>query len=194
MTAVTESTQGSAERPEGVPPDAPETLDRAVKGERLDFEEERGVLSFLLGAQKAPRYRVPVKFDTEVGMKELTWIIKALPAEKLDEIEKRNTKDTQPGRMPQMDDQRVAAETVVEATVTIRDPLTGDETNPREERFRRQPDGQIIEDPAEVLKQRFFFQSGTLAALVAEVRQISGWGPDRVGSAQRVIADAAGGS
>lgn len=192
--STTTSTPEPAEQLTGIPPDAPEAVTKSAKGEKVNEEEERGALSFLLGAQRAPRYRVTVQYDTDDGRKELAWVLRALPAEKLDEIEKRNTKEGGPGQLPQMDDQRIAAETIAEATVEIRDPVTGDSTNPREERFRRQPDGEIIEDPAEVLHQRFYYQSGVLAALVGEVRSISGWGPDRVGRAQRVIVDAAGNS
>lgn len=182
----------AAPHPEGLPPDAPEALTKSANGEKLNNAEERSAISFLLGPQKAPRYKAKVRYETDGGTMDLFFILRALPGEQLDAIEKRNMSDG-PNGLQEMNDSRVAAETVSTSTVSIVDS-EGNETKPSDVAFRTQPNGDVMVDPAEALQQRFYYQSGVLMALAGEVRRISGWGPDRVGTAQRVVVDAVGNS
>lgn len=160
----------------------------------VSAETERTALDWLLQPPRRLEYRVPVKFDTPDGEMELRFIIRSLTGRQLREIERRNAKDGNLGPLAELDDQRVAAETVAAALVKIEDPSTGKSVDPRGEEFMRDEQGHRIPDPADVLAARFAFQSGVLSNLASEVRRISGWSTDRVGTAQRVMVDAVGSS
>lgn len=182
--------EATKERP-GLSPDAPDAIQKAADGDKISPAEERSALEYLLGPQRAPRYEAKVTFSTDAGDVELLWGLKALPGEQIIRIERRNTKVNAEDPLDSVDDLQMAAELVAEATTHIRDK-SGRETRPADEDFRRRPNGELVPTDVEALRQRFYFQTGILTALAAQVRRISGWGPDRVGTAQRVLVDAVG--
>lgn len=172
------------------PPDAPEAIRDSLREERVkevDDDGEKSAMEYLLGQQAAPKYKVPVKFDTPAGLVELEWHLHSLDGKTIDEIEERHTDQQNP--FGKSDDYMIAAEILREATIKIVDPKTGQETAVDSEEFRGG-----LADPAHAIKQRFHWQAGTLINLGGVVRRISGWGTDRVGEASRVLSVAAGNS
>jgi hypothetical protein len=173
-----------------MPPDAPEALRDAVREERvkeIGDDDEKSALDYLLGQQAPPKYKVPIKFDTPAGLKELDWHIHSLDGKHIDKIEKANT--DQSSMMGEMDDYRSAAEILRDATIKVVDPKSGDEVAVNDPKFTRG-----LADPADAIAQTFHWQSGVMVNLAGAVRRISGWSPDRVGEASRVLAVAAGNS
>lgn len=156
-------------------------------------DAEKSAIEYLLGQQRPHVYKVPVKFDTDAGLKDLDWHVKTLDGKTIDDIEKRNTKEPN-NPFSEQDDYKVAAEIIVAATVKVVDKVTGEETLPTDDRFRAGADGRLVADPAEALRLRFYYQSGTMMGLAGAIRRLSGWGNDRVGEASRVLAVAAGNS
>lgn len=171
------------------------TAPRDDKGKpEVSGETERTALDFLLSPPKRLEYKVPVSIDTEGGEKTLDLIVRSLPGQQLRDIERRNSKDGTLGPLAELDDQRIAAETVSAALVRIEDPRSGGTLDPRDPRFMQNSRGEKIIDPVTALAARFEFQSGILSNVASEVRRISGYSSDRVGTAQRVMVDAVGSS
>lgn len=177
-----------------LPPDAPAAVRDLARGHKVDPSGERSAVKYLLGQQKAPRYKVPVEFATDDGDVRLWFFIKSLDSKRIDQIEKAHS--DQAKVMGDVDELAVNAELVADATISISDgePGTpayesGAVTNPMDDTFRNGlPSG------ADALQARFHWQEGLLAGLSTQVRRISGWAPDRVGQAERVLVDVAGGS
>lgn len=166
------------------------------KDGRPDVEAgtEQTALDFLLRPPRRLTYITPVKIATEGGDVDVRFVLQSLPGRLLREIERRNTKNEEMGPLAEMDDQRVAAETVAASLTEIRDPATGASLSPRDKRFMVNARGEALVDPADALQARFEFQTGILSSLASEVRRISGWSSDRVGTAQRLMVDAVGSS
>jgi hypothetical protein len=183
------------DRATGLPPDAPQSVVDVARGHGAPKGGgERSAVRFLLGQQRAPRYKVRVEFATDEGDLALWFTIKALDGKKIDTIEKAHTdRNTVMG---EADDLLISAELVAEATVEISDFEPG--TPEYETGMRTKPtDPEFLVGAvaaADALKARFHFQSGLLAGVANQIRRISGWAPDRVGQAQRVLVDVVGGS
>lgn len=178
---------------EDLPPDAPDGLRAAANGEdaakKVSGAEEHSAVAFLLGQQRAPKYKVPVQFDTDVGTLTLQWTIRALDGKTIDRIERANTDDSKGPLDPDaVDDLRANAELVAEATVQIED-ATGAVTKVNDPDFLNG-----LVSGADALMARFHWQSGLLTGMASQVRRASGWAPDRIGEATRVMVDAAGNS
>lgn len=200
MEAGTQQPQGSGKpKPsDDLPKDAPPAVrDLADGGEeagrKTDREGEKSVIAWFLGQQAPARYKMPIEFDTPVGTMTMDWVIRSLDGKTLDDIEKRNTPDDA-GPFGEMDDLAANAEIVAEATVVIRDPKSGEELKIDDPRIRSTGDGREVASIADAIKARFHWQSGLLAGMAGNVRRASGWAPDRVGAASRVMSDAAGNS
>lgn len=171
-----------------LPTGAPEGLVKAAQGKDVTGDEERDVIDFLLGKQAAPRYKVEVKFDTPKGTRELVWTLRALDGRRIFALEKEYTKTGSGVPYGDLDDIAFNAALVAEATVEIASP-SGRKVDIKSDEFRAG-----CASPVDALMQRFHYQSGVLAGLAGQVREISGWSPDRIGSAQRVITTAVGNS
>lgn len=197
MEAATGTRSGSAPKPsDDLPQDAPEAVRELADGtdaKKMKRDAEHDVIAFFLGQQAAPRYKMRVEFDTPVGMLPMEWVVRALDGKTIDEIEKRHTPDNQ-GPFGEMDDLAANAELVAEATVLIRDPKSGTEITIDDPRIRQTADGREVVSINDAIKARFHWQSGLLAGMAGNVRRASGWAPDRVGEATRVMSDAAGNS
>lgn len=177
-----------------LPSDAPQGAVDVARGHKADGKSERSVVAFLLGQQRAPRYGVRVEFATDEGDMPLWFLISSLDSKRIDDIEKAHTDRN--SVMGEVDDLTINAEIVADATVAIGsvDPKSSEwadceKTIPTSEDFLH---GNA--SAAEALKQRFHWQGGLLTGVATQVRRISGWAPDRVGQAERVLVDVAGGS
>lgn len=171
-------------RPQGVPEGAPESVDRAARGERVTPEEEHGALSYLVGPIEPLEYDVEVQIETPRGLSPITWKVRQMDGRRLLEIENTNTKGT--GPFAEVDEVTSSAEILAEATVLMTDS-SGRQMRPTDADFRGQ-----YPSPALAIEKRFGRQTGLLLNLASEVRRISGYSNNRVGSAQRALADAAG--
>lgn len=178
----------------GLPPDAPQSVRDAARGHTVDSAGERSAVKYLLGKQAAPRYAVPVEFATNDGDVRMWFYVHSLDSKRIDKIEKTHTDDTTV--MGESDNLAIAAQVCADALVTISDgkPGTpeydaGSKTHPNDEDFR-----EGLASGADALRTRFHWQEGLLTGVAQQVRRISGWAPDRVGQAERVLVDVAGGS
>jgi hypothetical protein len=201
--------QVAAAEPRSAPDAGEERGDLAVEAyardhEGLSDEDERDALDFLL-APKPPRiYGVKVKYDTEAGIRPLTFVVRASDGRKIDGIEQANVSEAT-GKIDRItaDCQIVALACValesasgraVELTsaefLTVRVPKRDDSSG--------EPTGEMVEtrlaSPADALEARFKTQLGIVSGVAREVRRISGYDPERVGVAQRRLVDAAGNS
>jgi hypothetical protein len=167
--------------------------------EALTDEDEQDALDALL-APKPPRlYGVPVQFDTERGLKKLTFVIRGTDGRKIDAIEQQNVSDTT-GKIDRL---TADCQIVAEACVQL-EGLSGRTVKLSDEEFltirRPHPDreGEMAEhrlaSPADALEARFKTQLGLISGVAREVRRISGYDPERVGAANRRLVTAAGNS
>lgn len=172
-----------------------EMLAHAAMGAKLSETEESSALGWLLGNPRPMIYGVPVDFDTPDGMRKITFVIQAQDGHALDEIERRHTNEAS----GLVDAPSVNSEMVWKATLAIED-ATGRETTLDSEEFltfpttdeRGDKTTMKIADPRIALERRFRTQMGLLTGVASEVRRISGYTRDRVGSAQRRLVDASG--
>lgn len=172
---------------DGLPPDAPASVRDAAAGTELGAAENRSATAWLMQPQRAARFRVKTQFETEDGTKALTFRIKQIDSKVIDAIEKRNINETT-GRLNRV----VAnAEIVAESCFELVDD-GGGAIDPSADEFRATPDGKKLPSKAVAFEQRFFYQEGILAQVADEIRRICGWSPDRVGTAQRELVEAAG--
>lgn len=172
---------GSSPKPSAaLPPDAPDALRTAADGKADDVTigGEHEALSYLLGATKPVEYDVPVKFDTPAGTKELTFHIRQLDGKAI--IKKEDAHRKGSGPFAELDDIAFNADLVAEATVWISD-ATGRKVEPNSPEF----DGGLGYGPALAMETRFKFQPGILDGIAGQIRSVSGYAPDRVGTAER---------
>lgn len=197
----------------GLGADDPELKgERAVEAYARDHEDltpadERDALDFLLAPKPPRQYGVRVQYDTEAGLKPLTFVIRGMDGRKLDSIEQANVSEA----TGTLDRITADCQLVAEATLcledasgrkvelgspeflTIRRPKAvgaGDELAEGEERF----DEHRLASPADALEARFKTQLGLLNGVAREIRRISGYDPERVGVARRRLVDAVGNS
>lgn len=167
--------------------------------EGLEEENERDALDFVL-APKAPRlYDVKVDYDTEAGVRPLTFVIRPVDGRKIDEMEQRHRSETT-GLMDQIS---YDCELVGLATAFLED-RSGRQVklDSREFLTVRVPDpdneGALVEQEmasaALALEARFRTQLGLLFGVAREIRRVSGYDPTRIGSANRRIVAAMGNS
>lgn len=183
---------GEPTRPsDALPPETPEGLRKAADGEagEMTVREEKGALDYLLGATKPVEYDVPVKYDTPAGVKELTFHIRQLDGKAIIKMEDKHRKGS--GPFAELDDIMFNAEIVAAATLWLTD-TSGRQVDPRSPDFI----GELGFGPAEAMELRFKFQPGVLDGLAGQIRSISGYAPDRVGTAEqadgRVLSEALG--
>lgn len=191
-------TKDPRDRANGLDAAAPQSVVDVARGHKVDGAGERSAVRHLLGQQRAPKYKVRVDFATDDGDVRLWFYVKSLGSKRIDQIENAHTdktKVTATGE-PESDQLAINAEIVADATMTISDDEpgtpayeTGAKTKPDDREFLS---GMVT--AAAALQARFHWQEGLLTGVAREVRRISGWAPDRVGQAERVLVDVAGGS
>lgn len=165
--------------------------------EELTDDDERDALDFLLAPKPARLYSVKVEYDTEVGIRPLTFVIAALDGRKIDTIQQSYVNDS----TGMLDKIGSDCALVVEATRFL-EGMSGRQVtlDSREFLTMRQPNpdkpGGVEEfqlaSPVEALEARFKTQIGLIAGVAAQLQQISGFDPRRVGMAQRRLVDAVG--
>jgi hypothetical protein len=181
------SSPSSGEPGDGLSPGAPSAVRDAAAGGELSAEGNRSAVAWLMQPQRPAKFRVKTQFETEDGTKDLTFRIRQVDSKDIDAIEKRNINETS-GRLNRV----VAnAEIVALACFELVDD-TGATVDPTADEFRTTPDGKKLPSKAVAFEQRFFYQEGILGQVADEVRRICGWSPDRVGTAQRELVEAAG--
>lgn len=191
-------TSDPRDRAAGVDPAAPAAVLDVARGHETTPAGERSAVGFLLGQQKAPRYKIRVDFATDDGDVKLWFFVHSLDSKLLTRLERNGTDETKVTAtgMPEVDNEAISAAVVAEATISISDgePGTsgydvGAKVKPTDAAFMA---GNV--SAALALQQRFHWQEGLLSGIASQVRRISGWAPDRVGQAERVLVDTAGGS
>lgn len=170
----------------GLPEETPGSVVRAATGEKVDAKGEESALDFFLGATYRPEYTVKVEFETSAGMRPLTFRLWALDDRELQRIDAAHRKDAD-SPFAKLDATGFNAEMVSKATKYITDGAR--RIAPDSEEFVGQ-----IPDPVAAMELRFKYQPGLLEGLAEEIRKLSGYSRDRVGSAQRALVDAAGNS
>lgn len=160
----------------------PPELDAAASGEQITGAEEMSGLDWLLGATTALEYDVPVDYDTPHGMTQLTFRIRQLDPGVIDTIDAEHRKGD--GPFSKLDVPAFNAALVEKGTLYIAD-ATGKKTDPRSEQFRGQ-----IPSPAIAMGLRFKNQGGLLEGVADQIRRVSGYSNDRVGTAQRAVVEA----
>lgn len=164
--------------------------------EGLSDEDERDALDFLL-APKPPRlYGITVDYDTEAGVRPLTFVVRGMDGRRLDAIEQANVSET----TGKLDAISAECQLVAEATVYLED-RKGRQVKLDSEEFLtvRIPRGEDVEtqrlaSPAMALEARFRTQLGLIAGVAAQVRLLSGYDPRKVANPQRRMAAAVGNS
>jgi hypothetical protein len=171
---------------------APDALEAAAKGveqaKQITDAEEQEALDFLLSPHGPVEHSVPVTLLTPAGKKTIRWRIRQMDGKRILALEDEHT-DENTGKM---DDIGVWAALVAEATVFPDVTSVQFRTPPPLEpgAAPSAPDA----SPADSLRRVFRFETGLLQGIASQVRTISGWSVDRVGTAQRVLVDAAGNS
>lgn len=169
-----------------ITPDAPESglppeLERAAAGEATRADEQ-GALDWLLGATTALEYDLPVDYDTPAGMKKLIFRIRQLDTGVIDAVDEENRKGD--GPFSKLDVPAFNAALVTKATVYIMDEA-GEKVAPTDARFLGG-----VPAPHLAMALRFKNQGGLLEGIADQVRRVSGYSNDRVGTAQRAVVSA----
>lgn len=183
--------QALAADPEGKGAAAVEAFARDHEG--LTDGDERDALDFLL-APKPPRlYGIAVDYDTEAGVRKLTFVVRGMDGRRLDAIEQAHISET----TGKLDVISAECQLVAEACVWLED-ASGRRVEPKSDEFLtiQVPDKepQKLASPAMAIEARFRTQLGLVAGVATQIRRVSGYDPSRVGSAQRRLADAVGNS
>jgi hypothetical protein len=167
---------------------APDELENAAAGKDVGDDGEKKVLDYLLGKTYRPKGFVDVKLDTEAGLLPLRVFLRALPETRLDEIDAANREGD--GPFSKLDVAGFNAAVLAEAIESFGDPNDADaKVSPDDESFVGQ--GLNVEV---AISGRLRYQPGIMQGLVEEVRKLSGYAPERVGTAQRIIQTAVGNS
>lgn len=167
--------------------------------EGLTEENEQDALDFLLAPKKPRLYDVKVDFDTDEGIRPLTFVLRAMDGRKIDEMEQRHRSET----TGQIDVISYDCELVATATAWL-EARKGRKIELDSEEFLTllvpDPDNpgqkiaQKVAAPPIALERRFQTQLGLLTGVARQVRAISGYDPQRVGSAHRRLVTAVGNS
>lgn len=173
----------------GLPEGAPESLADAARGEEIDGKDEYQALDFVLGPTTPLEFDIDAKVETPKGLRKLTFHVRQL--ENVASIEAEYRKDTG-DPFAAVDLEGLNAAIVARATLYIQD-ASGRKIKPTDAAFLGEGD-EVIPDPDIAMKVRFKYQPGILSGIAREVRQVGGWGGDRVESAERSIREAVGNS
>lgn len=180
------SAQGLAAEREGLPPDAPDAIIAAANGGSVTAGEERGALDWLLGKTQRLQYTIPVDYETPGGMMKLQVRIQQMDDRRLNELDSENRDGD--GPFAKLDTTGFNVAVCAEAMLWVED-----EGGRRVEVASPEWIG-AAPTPLIAMEARFKYQPGILAGIVEEVKRTSGYSTNRVGSAQRVLVSAVGGS
>lgn len=150
-------------------------------------KEEKGALDYLLGATAALEFDLPVQLMTPDGKKELIVHFKQMDGDTFRKLEEENRSGE--GPFSRLDVAAYNRAIVQAATVYLTDE-SGKKIVPSSPEFiGEHPEGQ-----RGAWKTRFKFSSGVFDGISSEVQRVSGYDGDLVGTAQRSVVDAVGGS
>lgn len=162
-----------------------EMVAHSAQGAELDPEEEAKGLEFLLGAKPATVHEIEIQYETAAGMVPLTFVVRTVDTRRVDKIEARNI-DQNTG---QIDRLTADCEIVSDAAVAIRDG-SGREVKIDSDEFLtfNRPDGPFKHaSPANALEERFRDQLGLITGVALEIKRASGFSPERVKKAKRLL-------
>jgi hypothetical protein len=168
-------------------------VQRAAEGLEVAGHDELAALDFLLGAPIPSVWDLWVTFDTPKGPARIKWTFHAMDGRKIDRIEQRNRNDNT-GIIDQL---TADSQIVAEGSLFIAD-ATGREVKLTSDEFLTVPSATPGEaplklaSPADAIEARFRTQLGIIGGIAREIRKVSGWDIERIGKAQRRLADAAG--
>lgn len=189
METAVEQQQEQEEHPQtaeearvaALPADAPPQVKKAAAGQTLDVEEEEGALDWFLGPTQRLEYDVTVQWETPKGFRPLTFHMRQVDGDKLQEIDESNRQGD--GPFSKLDTQGFNAEAVVEACVYFSD-VTGRKIKPTDEAFTGG-----MPNPVLAMRTRFKTQPGILEHLAERIREKAAFSADRVGGAQRSLVE-----
>lgn len=171
-----------------------EMIAHAAQGATLSASEEKSGLDWMLGGPVQMEHTIPVDYETPDGMRKVTFVTKMIDARVIDEIQQRHVNDA----TGKLDKLSADIEVVAAATKYITDSterrieLTSDEYLTVQ---RRDPRGELVAhklaSPHLALEYRFKGQEGLFGGVALKIQQVCGYNPERVGSAQRRLVDAA---
>lgn len=163
-----------------------EMVGHVAQGADLEPDEEVAALDYLLGAPQASVHEIEVQYETPAGLTPLTFVVRSIDTRKIDKIELRNL-DPSTG---QIDRLTADCEIVAAATIHMRD-ASGREVKLDSVEFltvpRRGDDPFTHAAPPLALEERFRDQMGLISGVVLEIKRSSGYSPDRVKRAKRVL-------
>lgn len=169
-----------------------ENVLHAAQGAELDEEEEGSALDYVLGAPKPVVHDITVQFETDKGMRPLTFVVQVRDVSKIDAIEMRNL-DQGTG---QVDRLTADCEIVAECALMLLDGKRQVRLNSEEFLTvrRRGPGGEIesfthVAVP-DALRARFRSQLGLINGVALQIKRVCGFTPDRVGQAKRRLVEA----
>jgi hypothetical protein len=170
-----------------------ELLEHAAQGAELNGDEEHAALDWLLGTPKPIMHEIPVDFETEKGMKKLTFLTRRIDPRKIDAIEIRNIQQST-GRVDRI---TADCEIIAESCDVLDDGRRKVNLNSDEfltVRLRNRDTGEVeavkLASPATALERRFVGQEGLLTLVSAEIRRLGGYDPQRLGTSQRRLVEA----
>lgn len=159
----------------------PPAVDALARDKKVSPAEERDALSYFLTATPPGRHYVDVEMDFEGrGMATLRFHILAMRGKRIEAIENANKKGE--GPFAQIDQLQADAELVTEGTDFVEDPESGRGVKLDSPAFMGPAASPVI-----ALQARFEGQEGLLGHIANRIRSISGWSPDRVGEAKRIV-------
>jgi hypothetical protein len=165
----------------------PVEVEKAARGEELTDAEEKGALAYLLGPTKAVTYKAPVAIETQDGEKTLYVHFAQQDGAKIIALDTEHRTGEGPFARLNVPEFNIA---LVQEALTHLTDTTGARVNLKSPEFI----GGHPEGLAGALRLRFKVQRGIFNDLAAEIQRVSGYGGDRVGTAQRSLVDAAGNS
>lgn len=174
---------GKVEVDLGLPDGAPDVVAQAaVLPDVMDDAQEKEALEYLLGPTTVLEYRLPVKIETTKGERTITFRIHQVDTQRLQEIDAEHRVGD--GPFAKLDSYAFNIAVALEGTTSIGG------LSPQSDRFI----GGHPEGAAGALRLRFKGQGGIFDGIASEIQRVSGFSSDRVGTAQRVLVAAAGGS
>lgn len=179
MASNTTTADKSPDGPADLPSDAPAAVRDLAQGKEVDAKAEDEVLAFLLGPTQALEYDVTVQYETPTGLRPLTFHLRQMDGDRLDQIDSEHRAGD--GPFAKLDTLGFNCAVVAEATIYIAGE-TGKRVDPSSAEFRGG-----VPSTELALRARFKKQSGLLEGIVEQVRQKAGYASDRVGTAQRSL-------
>lgn len=178
---MSDTTQTPASEPSE--PEIPDALVKAQAGEMLTNGEEKTGLDWFLGQTHRLAYWIDLQFETPDGMRPIRFHFHALDPSKFDELDASNRRGD--GPFAKLDQYLFAVDVLVEAATHV-----SDVEDKRLVEIRSQEFMGGIPSPQLAMITRFKGQGGLVESMVEEIRKVSGYNQERIGSAHRSVVEA----